>query len=166
MKSAMVAAIAAGAALAAAPGASAAIDRTTYECVGTGTWQVSINLVGQSYATRTLSAPAGACKKIHAGVTDDDNVSVNTYNIGDAAGPGTVTLTGAGVTGVQAFVGVATVGGTSIGGPVVIAGDKLDATLSAANATPWTANEVHTGTGSCGANCYTTKAVWIGSYAG
>lgn len=165
-KRAIVAAGACAAALALAPGASAATDRTVYECTGTATWQVSINLAGQSTATRTLNAPLGSCKKIHAGVADDGNFSVDSFDTGDSAGPGTVTLTGVGATGTGVFFGVMTGGALISKGPVVIAGDKLDATLTGADATPWTVTEIHTGTGSCGANCYTTKATWIGTYAG
>lgn len=166
MKRGMVAGAACAAMLAAgATSASAAVERTVYRCEGTGAWQVSINLSGQSTAQRTISAPAGACKQVRAAVADDGNFAVFSFDSSDFNGPATFNLIGAGVTGVSAFVGVATEG-PALRGPIAIAGDSLDATLSAPDATPSRVTEVHTGDGSCGANCYRTKAVWIGTYGG
>jgi hypothetical protein len=145
----------------------ATVDRTVYKCEGTGTWQVHVDLGGADYADRTLSAPAGACKKIHVAVEDDANFTIESLDTGDAAGPGRVDLIGANVSGVNAFVGVTTNSNLPIlKGPIVIAGDSLNATLTGIDATPWTVSEVHTGDGSCGLNCYRTKATWIGTYQG
>ncbi len=148
--------------LAGSPAASAAVDRTEYVCQGTATWQVSINIAGQSSATRTLTAPEGACKKIHAGVGDDGNFSVDSFDTGDGPVTGSFQLIGVGATGVEAFVGT----GENLRGQIVIAGDSLNASLKNADATPWVVTEVHTGDGSCGDGCYRTKAVWGGSYSG
>lgn len=168
MKRVMVAATACAAMLmVGATSASAAIDRTVYRCEGTGTWQVTIDFTGPDYADRTLSAPAGACKKIHAGVEDDGNFSIDSFDTGDAAGPGRVNLIGTSVTGVDAFIGVTTNSNLPIlKGPIAIAGENLNATLTGIDATPWTVTEIHTGNGSCGVGCYRTKAVWVGTYAG
>jgi hypothetical protein len=168
MKRVMLAAMVCAAVLmTGATSASAAIDRTVYRCEGTGTWQVDINLAGQSTAQRSIVAPDGACTKIHAGVEDDGNFSIDSFNTGDSAGPGsTINLIGTATTGVNAFIGVSTGGPTILKGPIAIVGDSLNATLSAADATPWTVTEIHTGDGSCGEGCYRTKAVWIGTYNG
>jgi hypothetical protein len=169
MRRAFAAVAACGAMLAAnSPAASAAVDRMVYRCEGTGSWQVSVNLAGQSTATRSITAPTGSCKKVYAGIADDGNFTLRSFDTGDSAGgtgPG-ATMIGVGVTGVPAFAGVMTGGSTLVRGPIVIAGDSLNATLTAADATPWTVTEIHAGNGSCGLNCYRTKAVWIGTYAG
>jgi hypothetical protein len=147
-----------------APGASAAVDRTVYKCEGSGTWQVTSGTFGPIYADRSITAPAGACKKIHAGVTDEPNFVLESFDTSDAAGPERINLIGAAAA--NTFIGISTGGTTIVKGPIVISGNSLNATLSAANATPWTSNEIHTANGSCGANCYKTKAVWVGTYAG
>jgi hypothetical protein len=167
MKHAIIAAaVALTVLMAGASAASAAIvDRTVYECSGTGTWQVNADFGGPAYADRTLFAPDGACKKIHAGVEDDGNFSIDSFDTGDAAGPGRVNLIGASVTGVNTFVGVTTNANLPIlKGPIVISGENLNATLTGIDATPWTVTEIHTGDGSCGPNCYRTKATWVGTY--
>lgn len=167
MKQAMIAAVVGVAFLTA--GASAAsgaiVDRTVYQCEGTGTWEVTVDFGGPDYADRTLFAPDGACKKIHAGVEDDGNFSIDSFDTGDAAGPGRVDLIGTSVSGVDAFVGVTTNSNLPIlKGPIVIAGENLNATLTGIDATPWTVTEVHIGDGKCGPTCYRTKATWIGTY--
>jgi hypothetical protein len=75
-------------------------------------------------------------------------------------------LTGVGAGGVEAYAGAMTGNDGLLKGPVVIDGSMLYATLTGANASPWTVTEVHTGLGSCGLNCYATQAVWTGSYPG
>jgi hypothetical protein len=143
----------------------AVVDQTVYECQGTGTWQVSASFGEPDYADRTLFAPDGACKKIHAGVEEDGNFSIDSFDTGDSAGVGRVNLIGADVSGVDAFIGVTTNNNLPIlKGPVAIVGDNLNATLTGADARPWTVTEIHTGDGSCGVRCYRTKATWIGTY--
>jgi hypothetical protein len=149
----------------AATASGAVVDRTVYKCEGTGVWQVTGGFGAPDYAERTLSAPEGACKKIHAGVDDDGNFSIDSFDTGDAAGPGRVELFGASVSGVDAFIGVTTNQNLPIlKGPITISGGSLNATLTGIDATPWTVTEVHTADGSCGAACYRTKATWIGTY--
>lgn len=65
----------------------------------------------------------------------------------------------------DAFIGVTTNSNLPIlKGPIVIAGENLNTTLTGIDATPWTVTEVHTGDGKCGPTCYRTKATWIGTY--
>lgn len=159
------AAVAALLTVGASSASAAVVDRTVYKCSGTGTWQVHGGFGAPDYADRTLSAPEGACKKIHAGVEEDGNFSIDSFDTGDSAGPGRVNLIGASVTGVDAFIGVTTNANLPIlKGPITISGDSLNATLTGIDATPWTVTEVHTANGSCGPGCYRTNATWIGTY--
>jgi hypothetical protein len=165
VKRAILAAAACGAVLAiGSPSASAAVGEHVYKCEGSATWQVTVTL-SQSYATRTLSGPIKACKQVHAVVEDDGNFAIYSEDTDPGSVSSTPNLVGGGVTGVPAFVGVVTSPSGRLRGPIVIAGpDSLTATIANADAPPGTAVEEHLPDGSCGTNCWRTKAIWIGTY--
>lgn len=148
-----------------APAASGAVDRTVYKCEGTATWDVTINLVGQSTAVRTLSGGIGVCKRIHARVEDDGNFSLDSTDGDTGPFANDRDLTGVGVTGVPVFAGVATSPSGAVG-PIAIAGDSLAATMTSRLESPgsFLSVEVHTPDGKCGPTCWRTKAVWTGTY--
>lgn len=149
----------------AVPAASGAVDRTVSKCEGTATWQVTIDLSGPSSAVRTFSTAMDGCKRVHAGVADDGNFMINSYDNEDS-GTSTPNLFGAGVTGVPAFVGVVVSPSGTPRGPIAIVGDSLTATVANADGPPSASVEEHIPDGSCGTNCYRTKAVWVVSYDG
>ncbi|HEX8073830.1 MAG TPA: hypothetical protein VF545_02510 [Thermoleophilaceae bacterium] len=148
----------------AAPSAFGEVDRTISKCEGTATWQVTINFSGQSSAVRTLSAPTNGCRNVHAAVEDNGNFSIDSNNESGSSTVDQPSLIGAGVTGIPAFAGVITSPSGKLRGPIVIVGDSLYATVVNVDApATFAASETHTAAGSCGTNCYRTKAVWITS---
>lgn len=149
-----------------APGASGSlVNRTVNKCEADATWQVTLSF-GSSYAdvTRTTGTGPG-CRTMNATVESDGNFS---FTSGDNGYSDTIRyeLVGAGVTGNSSFAGVATrTDGAERGPIVIVGGTSLTATVAGAGGLGEAVVEYYPA-GTCGANCYRTRAVWEGSWGG
>lgn len=168
MKRRVIAALAGVAAFGlSAPIASAddLVNQAVVRCEQTSTWQVTIG--SPSYADRTdAPAPPSVCKLLTAHVEDDLDFALTHDDYFTGALPTErLTLVGAFVTGLPAFVGVATDADGTVRGPVEIAGPgTLNATITRVTrpGLRWVAEFLPDG--SCGTNCYRTKQTTVGTW--
>jgi hypothetical protein len=152
------------------PTASASlVNRSVDKCEADATWQLTLNFSGASYADVTRTPGTGpGCRLVNATVNPDGTFSVSSINFlfGDTI---RYNLIGVGVTGNPSFVGVATRSDGADRGPIaVVGGVSLTATTAGVGVAPGTGTAAveYSPTGTCGTNCYTTHAVWVGTWSG
>jgi hypothetical protein len=164
----MLAAACAAALAAAAPPASADVSTATYRCEADGRWTVyevdDSDFAELTYNTGT--ATGTGCRRQQVTVEDDGSVDVELEEDFGFAGTFSWDLFGAELSESTAFAGtIAHQDGPERGVFTIVNGLVYAEIAGVSPNGSITGVTTHTGTGTCGDDCYTTHMVWVGTNA-